>query len=107
MDFPLAIQWHYSHSNNSFGPVAEPELKRMLISGSLPANTQIWHRGLSDWMPAKNIFLPQESSRPICSVCGEVLPQSVARDLENPNVCDQCEPLSLHGVGASSCYRAA
>lgn len=106
MEDPLTIEWYYKDGGDRLGPVAEPVLKKLLASGSLSASTLVWHPGLTDWMPAKNVFLPQESSPVICSECGQILAVTRRSDLDDVNVCDRCKPLSLRECTVSPLFGA-
>lgn len=55
-------RWHYVCQEEQRGPVGEEELRRMIESGTLPADTRVWSEGMADWHPAS--ALPQFSASP-------------------------------------------
>lgn len=48
------ISWYYAKANEQKGPVKEEELKQLLSNGELSSNSLVWHKGMDNWVPAKD-----------------------------------------------------
>lgn len=44
-------QWHYAISGQKAGPIAEPELRRLIRIGVLNGQSLIWTEGWPQWQP--------------------------------------------------------
>ena len=49
---PRDDAWYYAGADERFGPFSEAQLRDLVRSGAVPAETKVWHAGLSDWQPA-------------------------------------------------------
>jgi hypothetical protein len=57
--------WFYYREDRGVGPVEEPELRGLLQSGALAADTLVWRDGLSDWTQAQDTeLLPDAPAAP-------------------------------------------
>jgi hypothetical protein len=45
------IQWHYGEHGQQFGPVSDAELRSLISSGRVSAQTVVWRDGMSGWRP--------------------------------------------------------
>ncbi len=52
--------WYYAKGNQRFGPVEEPEMRRLIAVGGVQRNDLVWREGLPDWRPAGELetFFP-------------------------------------------------
>lgn len=50
-----AIAWHYAVERTVHGPVAEPELRHLLRTRALDAQTLVWSEGMAEWQRAGNV----------------------------------------------------
>lgn len=44
--------WYYALNNRPQGPVSEDQLRELIETGTVGANTLLWTEGMSDWQPA-------------------------------------------------------
>ncbi|MCG6155886.1 GYF domain-containing protein [Rubinisphaera margarita] len=56
-----SVEWHYVLDQQRLGPVKELELREHLRSGRIAATALVWHKGLPDWIEAREVF-PEEVS---------------------------------------------
>src|ERR1039457_5952216 len=55
--------WYYSPDRqDKKGPVAESDLKQLLITGQIPSTTLVWREGMADWAPANMVAILQVSA---------------------------------------------
>ena len=47
--------WYYAENNEQRGPVLEADLKGLLASNKVPADTLVWKEGMANWTPATEI----------------------------------------------------
>jgi uncharacterized membrane protein len=47
--------WYYAENNEQRGPVLEADLKGLLTSNKVPADTLVWKEGMANWTPATEI----------------------------------------------------
>lgn len=47
--------WYYAENNEQRGPVLESELKGLLATHKLPAETLVWKEGMANWTPATQV----------------------------------------------------
>lgn len=43
------------HDGNKGGPFTRAELQKELVRGNLPPSALVWHSGLPEWVPLKNL----------------------------------------------------
>jgi hypothetical protein len=48
-------QWFYADSGQQRGPVSESELRNLLETSRIPADTKVWTEGMQDWRAASEI----------------------------------------------------
>jgi hypothetical protein len=58
--------WFYYEGNRGVGPVDETEIRGLLQSGAIAADTLVWRDGLEDWTQAQDteLLLGAEPARP-------------------------------------------
>ena len=44
--------WHYEHSGEAVGPIAESQLGDLLRCGHIARGSLVWYEGMPDWAPA-------------------------------------------------------
>jgi uncharacterized membrane protein len=70
--------WYYSENNEQRGPVLEADLKGLLSSHKLPADTLVWKEGMSNWTPAAQVASLSATASPVVtSATGTPNPSSV------------------------------
>lgn len=54
--------WYYAFNGNRIGPISEAELLRLLETGHINENTQVWKQGLQNWVSItqSGIVMPQK-----------------------------------------------
>jgi hypothetical protein len=48
-------RWHFEHAGKQHGPVGEEEIRSLLESGQIQADTLVWTDGMADWKAAGTI----------------------------------------------------
>jgi uncharacterized membrane protein len=48
----MSIAWHYMKNGAQTGPVTADELKALISSGAIKADTLVWREGLASWVSA-------------------------------------------------------
>lgn len=51
----MAVEYHYSRGDKSFGPVSVEQLRQLAASGEIAATDLVWREGLSEWVPASRL----------------------------------------------------
>lgn len=49
------VLWYYGTSETQHGPVQEQEIRNLLASGKINANTMVWRDGMSAWQPLNQV----------------------------------------------------
>ena len=47
--------WFYGKDGTQHGPVSEQKIKHLLFSNEIDGSTIVWHEGMTDWVPARQI----------------------------------------------------
>jgi len=47
--------WFYGKDNTQHGPVSDLEIRTLITSGEIQAETIIWREGMTDWLPLKDV----------------------------------------------------
>jgi GYF domain 2 len=50
-----AIRWFYVRGGRRHGPVETTKLVDLVLGGEVAENALVWHSGLVDWLPARDI----------------------------------------------------
>ncbi len=48
-------QWYYAAGEQQQGPIAEADLRDMLLAGELPPSTLVWSEGMANWVSAEKV----------------------------------------------------
>jgi len=48
-------EWFYVVNKTKQGPLDEPTLRQLFVTGDLPPTTLVWQRGLEEWSPANQL----------------------------------------------------
>lgn len=79
------MNWHYAEGKEQRGPFPEDKIRDLIATGVVTGDTLVWHKGLSDWCPARDTELfgapppTAASSAPElhrCIVTGKLFPAS-------------------------------
>jgi uncharacterized protein DUF4339 len=59
--------WHYHKEDRGYGPVQEADIRGLLASNEIAADTLVWREGLTNWTEAQSteLFSDKPSSLPI------------------------------------------
>lgn len=47
----IVMEWYYSKNGTQSGPVAESDLKAMIVDGHVQSNDLVWREGMAEWLP--------------------------------------------------------
>lgn len=105
------MNWHYAENGQQQGPVSDEELRQLLQTGRITADTLVWHEGMPDWLPCRQALaapappvLPSsppvaplafQPKQAICAECGQYFPPDELVTLNKTLVCARCKPLFL------------
>jgi uncharacterized RDD family membrane protein YckC len=114
------MNWHYAENGQQIGPVTDAQLAQLVQSGRITADTLVWHEGMADWSPYRDVAaqLNQPASMPppisspaasttisevICAECGKPFPAADTIQIGKARVCAACKPVFLQKLseGAS------
>jgi hypothetical protein len=119
------MNWYYAEAGQQVGPVTEEELLRLVGTGSIRADTLVWHEGLANWQAYGELKpgpgpapLPEASAPPVagpapagnevvCVECGKIVSQEDAISYGGNWVCAACKPIFVQklkegaGLGTS------
>ena len=54
---PTSPDWFYSQNGQRIGPLPQPQMGQLIISGAITTQTPVWCHGLPDWTPAGSTVL--------------------------------------------------
>jgi uncharacterized RDD family membrane protein YckC len=94
------MNYYYAVNGQQTGPVSEEQLRQMVASGSLPAETPVWREGMADWQPF-SVALGGVGGAPVaveCAVCHQTFPSDQTIRYGNANVCAGCKPRFMQGL---------
>jgi len=49
------MNWYYADAGKQAGPVTEEQLDELIRSGKLPVDALVWHEGLANWQPYRQV----------------------------------------------------
>ncbi|PYI82548.1 MAG: RDD family protein [Verrucomicrobia bacterium] len=105
------MNWYYVDGGQQAGPVSDPELAALVQSGKVQADTLVWHEGMSNWQPYREVKpseLRLSTAPPVavpgggaipggaeaaCVECGKVFPTSEMIQYGDTRVCANCKPI--------------
>lgn len=91
-ELPETAQWYYLRGGDSCGPVSASELRQLVVSGEIPAESLVWRDGMGDWLPACDLGLASRPTQP--------LPPPVVSPAPGAEVPPQAtEPFGTHRQG--------
>jgi uncharacterized membrane protein len=73
----MSLAWQYIKNGVQTGPVTTEELRNLLATGAIPAETLVWREGLASWSPASSLSEFAGTAPP-------VPPPTVTRPMANP-----------------------
>ena len=100
------MEYYYAVGGERQGPVSEEELKTLIQTKAVNAETLIWHAGLKDWkrlaeVAAKNPALSgaepvsgAPARQGVCLECGKAHPVQEMIQYRDSWVCAACKPVS-------------
>lgn len=96
------MNWHYVSGNEQRGPVDQGEFERLVQSGSITAETLVWHEGLAEWRSYGEVAQPQPppaagpaTGGVVCSQCGGAFGVEQMIRLGSGFVCATCKPIAM------------
>lgn len=98
------MNWYYVEQGKQVGPVADEQFNQMLASGQITPDTLVWHEGMADWRPAREVTGgaasavttdAQGKAQVVCSQCGKLFPVDETIQYGNARVCAACKPMFL------------
>ncbi|MHC4824188.1 MAG: RDD family protein [Planctomycetota bacterium] len=66
----MSAEWFYADDEQQKGPIAEVDLRALLLSGSLPVDTLVWSEGMASWVSAEKVpdlYRPVQTPPPVSS----------------------------------------
>lgn len=51
------MNWHYAEGKEQRGPFPDDKIRDLIATGAITTDTLVWHKGLSDWRPARDTEL--------------------------------------------------
>lgn len=49
------MKWHYIEQGQQLGPVTDDQLLELDRNGTISAETLVWHEGMADWKPCRDV----------------------------------------------------
>ncbi len=95
--------WHYAEENEQKGPVDDREFRRLVDIGTIRANTLVWHEGLENWTPWRQVAdqempVPADEGPGVCVECGQAFPADQLIAYGPSRVCANCKPVFFQKV---------
>ena len=103
--------WYYVEAGQQAGPVEEAALEEMLRTGRIQPDTLVWHEGMANWQPYREVkpvsapgAAPPLAAPPVassalqpgevvCAECGRIFTKDNAIQYGSLWVCAHCKPL--------------
>src|SRR6516165_6444030 len=70
------MNWYYVDQGKQAGPVDESQLARMSAEGMIQDETLVWHEGMGNWQPFRDVkgsFIPAAPPPPISPFAPPIL----------------------------------
>ena len=90
--------FYYSLNGQQTGPVSEEQLRQMVATGSLKAETLVWREGMAEWQPYSAVIGAVAAPVVQCSVCKQVFPADQTIQYGGASVCANCKPRFVQGL---------
>jgi len=98
------MEWYYMRGGERMGPVSEAAFEALLRSGTIVAETDVWHEGMAQWQRYGEVqtekagvqaALGQDAAvgSYICSECGKLFPADEMVQYQDSWVCAACKPI--------------
>ncbi|MEM7661333.1 MAG: DUF4328 domain-containing protein [Pseudomonadota bacterium] len=88
--------WVFERDGEKLGPVPEPGLKKMIVSGDVTGDTAVWRQGMPDWLPLRETELSRmlgNNGRPTDDAVSEVAALEEAARVRKETETKDREPL--------------
>jgi TM2 domain-containing membrane protein YozV len=59
----LSAEWYYIGHYGQLGPLTREQVDELIESGVIAPETYVWHSGMTDWLPARQILDLQSGFR--------------------------------------------
>jgi uncharacterized RDD family membrane protein YckC len=92
------MTYYYAVNGQQTGPVTEEQLRGMVTSGALPADTLIWREGMAQWQPFSTTLGGAPQAAVECTVCHQTFPADQTIRYGTVNVCAGCKPKFVQGL---------
>lgn len=109
------MDWYYVDGGKQAGPVNDTELEQLLTAGKVQGNTLVWHEGMAEWLPFRQVnparaatliaeppppaigSLPAQFAAPtgnevVCVQCNRMFPREETIQYGSAYVCATCKP---------------
>src|SRR5262245_24227597 len=105
------MNWYYVDGGQQAGPVGDAEFEALVQRGKVQADTLVWHEGLANWQPYREVkppglalaSAPPISAAPggavsggaeaVCAECGKIFSTSEMIQYGDARVCANCKPI--------------
>lgn len=94
------MTYYYAVNGQQTGPVTEEQLRAMVASGSIPADSLIWREGMPQWLPYSSVLGAVGIGQAVveCSVCHQTFPADQTIQYGTERVCAGCKPKFIQGL---------
>lgn len=105
------MSWYYAVGEQKVGPVSKTDLKALIQTKKIGAQTMIWRPGMTDWQTLGAIVRQKNSQnasnrvpsaapvqRATCMECGQTYPRADMIPFKESWICGQCKPLFVQKV---------
>jgi len=104
------MNWYYVEAGKQAGPVDDPQLEQLRQLGTIQMDTLVWHEGMGDWRPFRDMMAdvvpappPQVAAPPValptgsvvCVECGQVFDLNDTIPYGTVRVCAGCKPVFM------------
>jgi uncharacterized RDD family membrane protein YckC len=95
------MNWHYAEQARQVGPVSDAQFAELVRAGTINADTLVWHEGMPDWLPYRNVRSDVNPSGPpagaeaTCAECGKTFPTDEMIAHGNVRICANCKPVFM------------
>ena len=115
------MNWYYAAGGQQQGPVDDAQLDALVSSGQINAETLVWHDGMPNWQPLRQVrpsaaspgLPPQMGAAPsaagatstgevVCAECGKMFSRDNAIQYGAAWVCATCKPIFLQKLREGS-----
>lgn len=110
------MNWYYVENGQQAGPVDDTRLQELVASGAIQPDTLVWHEGMPEWRPyreVKSAAAPPPAAassggpEAVCSECGRIFPAGEVIRYGNAVVCAACKPVFVQKLKEGAVMGAA